>query len=157
MFEAFSPLGNPSVRQFDPTQPMVLEDPVIKEIAAKHSVSAAQVCIAFPLHRGMVVIPKTANPARITENLKSTELKLDQEDMRRLRGVDRNLRLNSVSCFINSIRDFVLSAPFNSSLESAEICAMLIALFSFSLNPCTIVHCFDHICLCTHNWKVLRS
>ena len=52
----------------------------------------SQVCIAFALHRGLVVIPKTVNPARITENLKSTELKLDAEDMRRLRGLDRNYR-----------------------------------------------------------------
>ena len=97
VFEAYSPLGNPARRIINPTQPMVLEDPVIKEIASKHSVSAAQVCIAFALHRGMVVIPKTVNPARITENLKSTELKLDQEDMRRLRGIDKNLRTVSVT------------------------------------------------------------
>ena len=41
----------------------------------------------------MVVIPKTVNPARIIENLKSTEVKLDPEDMRRLRELDRNGRL----------------------------------------------------------------
>ena len=40
-----------------------------------------------------MVIPKTVNPARITENLKSTELKLDAEDMKRLRELDRNHRL----------------------------------------------------------------
>ena len=39
------------------------------------------------------MIPKSVKQARITENLKSTELKLDQEDMRRLRGVDKNIRL----------------------------------------------------------------
>ena len=40
-----------------------------------------------------MVIPKTVNPARITENLKSTELKLDAEDMRRLKDIDRNRML----------------------------------------------------------------
>ena len=39
-----------------------------------------------------MVIPKTVNPARLTENLKSTELKLDAEDMKQLRGLDRNYR-----------------------------------------------------------------
>ena len=39
------------------------------------------------------MIPKTVNPARITENLKSTELKLDAEDMRQLRDLDRNYRM----------------------------------------------------------------
>ena len=38
------------------------------------------------------MIPKTVNPARITENLKSTKLKLDAEDMRQLRDLDRNHR-----------------------------------------------------------------
>ena len=47
-----------------------------------------QVCVSFALHRGLVVIPKSVTPARITENLKSTELKLDQEDMRRLRELE---------------------------------------------------------------------
>ena len=43
-----------------------------------------QVCIAFALHRGTVVIPKTVTPSRITENLKATEVKLDAEDMKKL-------------------------------------------------------------------------
>ena len=57
-----------------------------------------QVCIAFALHRGLVVIPKTVTPSRITENLKATEIKLDGEDMKRLRALsDKNFRYVSVS------------------------------------------------------------
>ena len=56
-----------------------------------------QVCIAFALHRGMVVIPKTVTPSRITENLKATEIKLDAEDMKRLQDVgSRNFRFLKV-------------------------------------------------------------
>ena len=51
-----------------------------------------QVCIAFPILRDMVVIPKSTNPERIVENLKSAELKLDAEDMKRLKELDRNYR-----------------------------------------------------------------
>lgn len=51
-----------------------------------------QVCIAFPILRDMVVIPKSTNPVRIVENLRSTELTLDAEDMRRLKELDRNYR-----------------------------------------------------------------
>lgn len=40
-----------------------------------------------------MVIPKTTNPARVLENLKSIELDLDPEDMRRLRDIDQNYRL----------------------------------------------------------------
>ena len=38
------------------------------------------------------MIPKTVSHVRITENLKATELKLDVEDMKRLRELDRNFR-----------------------------------------------------------------
>ena len=60
------------------------------------SPSTPQICIAFAIHRGIVVIPKTVNPTRITENLKSTEVKLDPEDMKRLREADKNSRLLTV-------------------------------------------------------------
>ena len=56
-----------------------------------------QVCIAHALHRGIVVIPKTVTPSRITENLKATEIKLDAEDMKKLREVgSRNFRFLKV-------------------------------------------------------------
>ena len=44
-----------------------------------------------------MVIPKTVNPTRIEENLKATEVKLDAEDMKRLRELDRNTRMLNVS------------------------------------------------------------
>ena len=40
-----------------------------------------------------MVIPKTVTPSRITENLKATEVKLDAEDMKRLRELEsKNFR-----------------------------------------------------------------
>ncbi len=44
-----------------------------------------------------MVIPKTVNLTRVVDNFKSTEVKLDAEDMRKLRELDRNKRLLSVS------------------------------------------------------------
>ena len=39
------------------------------------------------------MIPKTVTPSRITENLKATEIKLDAEDMKRLRELEsKNFR-----------------------------------------------------------------
>lgn len=43
-FEAYSPLGNPGRPFKSEDDPVVMEDPVIKEIAEKHKVSTAQVC-----------------------------------------------------------------------------------------------------------------
>ena len=69
-----------------------------------------QICIAFAIHPlpHLVMIPKSVIAARITENLKSTELKLDQEDMRRLRELEtKNHRsilvskTNETSCIMS--------------------------------------------------------
>ncbi len=49
-------------------------------------------CLSFQLHRGVVVLAKSVKTSRIEENLKSTEIKLDAEDMRRLGELDRGFR-----------------------------------------------------------------
>ena len=42
-FECYAPLGSPARLGLDPNQPVVMEDPVINEIAAKYNVTPAQV------------------------------------------------------------------------------------------------------------------
>ncbi len=43
------------------------------------------------------MIPKSVTPSRITENLKATEIKLDAEDMKRLRELEsKNFRCLNV-------------------------------------------------------------
>ena len=55
VLEAYSPLGNPARPFVVAEDPVVMEDPAIKELAAKHSVSAAQVSTKFTgeLHSAM--------------------------------------------------------------------------------------------------------
>lgn len=43
MFEAYSPLGNPTRPVKKDDDPSVLDEPVIKEIAEKHKATVAQV------------------------------------------------------------------------------------------------------------------
>ena len=38
------------------------------------------------------MLAKSVKPSRIEENLKATQVELDSEDMRQLRGLDKNLR-----------------------------------------------------------------
>ena len=66
-----------------------LEDPVIAEIAAKHSRSPAQVILRWHLERGLIVIPKASSEARLRENLAITDFALDVDDMTAFAGLAR--------------------------------------------------------------------
>lgn len=68
--EAYSPLGS--------TNSGIMDEPVIKQLAQKYSVSAAQILISWAIWRGTVVLPKSSTPSRITANLQT--VKLSDED-----------------------------------------------------------------------------
>ena len=70
----------------------VLADPVIVEIAGRHGVTPAQVVIAWHLQSGNIVIPKTITPARLQENFSARDVRLTEDDMTAMAGLDRNGR-----------------------------------------------------------------
>jgi 2,5-diketo-D-gluconate reductase A len=69
--EAWSPLGSGRL----------IDDPVIGEVAAKHSKSPAQVMIRWSLQLGNIVLPKSVTPERIASNLDVFDFELDDADM----------------------------------------------------------------------------
>lgn len=91
---AYSPLGSrdrtPDRKK--PDEPDLLRLPTIVDIARKHGCTPAQVLIAWHVHRGTAVIPKSVTPGRIRENLAAAEVALDKEDMRAIAAVDRPYR-----------------------------------------------------------------
>lgn len=68
------------------------EDEDIKKIAEKHSATPAQVCLAWNMQRGHIVIPKSTTPERIEENFKSLDVKLDDDDMEKINKLDTGKR-----------------------------------------------------------------
>lgn len=52
-----------------------------------------QICIAYALHLGLAVVPKSSNKQHLTENFKAQELQLDSEDIDQLRALDKNMKL----------------------------------------------------------------
>jgi aryl-alcohol dehydrogenase-like predicted oxidoreductase len=61
-------------------------DRAVTEIAAEHGVSAAQVRLAWTLHKGpnVLAIPGTGNPAHLEENVAAAGLRLTEDDLSRL-------------------------------------------------------------------------
>jgi 2,5-diketo-D-gluconate reductase B len=75
---------------------LVLEDPVIKRIAAKHGATAAQVALAYLLAMpNVAAIPKAASPARQRENLAAVDLTLDAADLAALQAIPKGRRMVS--------------------------------------------------------------
>ena len=96
--QAYSPLGLPSYKETG--EPDLLSDPVLKEIAAAHGVTVAQVCLQWSLQRGHHVIVKSSKRTHLEENLlvnhknefASNPIRLTPQEMDRIAALDRNLR-----------------------------------------------------------------
>jgi 2,5-diketo-D-gluconate reductase A len=76
--ECWSPLG----------QGRLLQDPVIGEIAARHDKTPAQVVIRWHLDSGFMVIPKSANPDRLRQNIDVFDFALEAEDLAAIARLD---------------------------------------------------------------------
>jgi len=75
---AYSPLDQAS---------SLLSSAAVTAIAEKHAATPAQVALAWLLHQpGTVVIPKSARPERIRENLGAVAIELTSEDLAALDG-----------------------------------------------------------------------
>ncbi|EGD76485.1 aldo/keto reductase [Salpingoeca rosetta] len=86
---AYSPLGTGSNHSWTGGD-VLLQDPVLAAIAAKHGKTPAQVCIRWAVQRGTVVIPKSTHDHRIRQNIESVGFELDEEDMQKIAALDRN-------------------------------------------------------------------
>lgn len=56
------------------SSPPLLEDALLNLLGKKYKKTAAQIALRFNIQRGVVVIPKSFNPARIKENFQVREL-----------------------------------------------------------------------------------
>jgi D-xylose reductase len=98
---AFSPLGAASYFSLGMAteDESVLDQPVIREAAARHGKSPAQVVLRWGVQRGTAVIPKTSRPERLRENIAIFDFELSPEEMNAIDGLDRNRRFNDPGVF----------------------------------------------------------
>lgn len=63
-------------------------NPVLKEIAAAHSKTTAQIALRFLLQSGVVLIPKSTHENRMKENIDIFDFELSPEEMKKIEALD---------------------------------------------------------------------
>lgn len=98
---AFSPLGAASYFSLGMAEKgeSVLEQPIVREIAARHDRTPAQVVLRWGVQRGTAVIPKTVRPARLQENLALAGFELSEDQMQAISDLNQNRRFNDPGVF----------------------------------------------------------
>lgn len=77
--QAWSPLG----------QGQILANPAITAIATRHGKTPAQIVLRWHVENGIVAIPKSATPQRISENIAVFDFALSPEDRAAIDALDR--------------------------------------------------------------------
>ena len=99
----FCPLGSPNRPERDRTESdtAAMEDPVIKDIAKKHNIHPAAVCLKWAVRRGQIPIPFSPRREHYLSNLLcTTEDPLADEEMEAISGIDKNCRLVKGQVFL---------------------------------------------------------
>jgi alcohol dehydrogenase (NADP+) len=97
----YCPIGSPGRPERDrtPEDTTPSEDPVIIEIARRHGMHPAAVCIQWAVQRGQIPIPFSIHHYRA--NLESVMgAPLSDEEMRQIAAIDRNCRLIKGQVFL---------------------------------------------------------
>lgn len=80
--EAYSPLAHARA----------MANEAIASIAKKHHKSYAQIMLRWCIEQDLIVLPKSATPSRIRENIDIFDFQLDDEDLQTLAKQDRDMR-----------------------------------------------------------------
>lgn len=78
--EAWAPLGQGN--------PELLNHPVLAKIAEAHGKEVGQVILRFEVQEGIIVFPKTTNPARMKSNMDIFDFTLTVDEMNAVRALD---------------------------------------------------------------------
>ncbi len=72
----------------------IIDNPIIHQIAEKHGKSTVQVVLRWLIQQGIVVIPKTWNPAYLEQNIDVFDFVLLKEEMAAIDALDQGKFLN---------------------------------------------------------------
>ena len=75
----------------------LINEPVFTELAAKYSKSNVQIILRWHIQEGNIVIPKSENPQHIRDNIDIFDFELTDEEMQKIKGIDKNMRFFTMS------------------------------------------------------------
>jgi len=91
--QAWSPIGGVRVNYAPvPDEQKPLNNPVLRQIGARHGKTPAQVILRWHLQNGVSAIPKSVRPERIAENFDVFDFELTADDMAAVDGLDTGVR-----------------------------------------------------------------
>ena len=99
----YCPLGSPSRPERDRSEDDIadMDIPEIREIAARHGVHPALICLKWAVQHGQTPIPFSVKPAQYIGNLRAvTEDPLTDAEMESIRRADRGCRLVKGQVFL---------------------------------------------------------
>jgi D-xylose reductase len=98
---AFSPLGAPSYVPLGMAteNDSVMNEPVVRNAAARHKKTPAQIVLHWAVQRGTAAIPKTTKVERLRENLSIFDFELSADEMNAISSLNRNRRFNDPGVF----------------------------------------------------------
>lgn len=91
---AYSPLGRPNYYEKDPenTPKPALDDPRVMEIGKKYNKTPGQVILRYLVDIGTIPVPKSANPARLRQNIDIFDFKLTADEIKVMDGFNTGKR-----------------------------------------------------------------
>lgn len=78
--EAYFPLGH--------GDKALLDNPLINSLTKKYGKNPGQIILRFEVQDGLIVLPKSTNPARIKGNIDIFDFELTKEEMNEMRALD---------------------------------------------------------------------
>ncbi|XP_076468640.1 prostaglandin F synthase 1-like [Babylonia areolata] len=116
LLEAYAPLGSAGrpeeFKEGAKDEPVLLEEPVLKQIGDKYGKTPAQVLIRNLLQRGILVTAKSGTLSRIKENFQVFDFMLSAEDMAAIGNLRNDHRYFTFRKLFGSHPQYPFRIPF---------------------------------------------
>lgn len=86
--------------------PVLFEHDVITTISKKHNKTPGQVLLRWATQRGLAVIPKSNDQARLKQNLEVTSFDMTKDEIKSISALDRHLRFNNPTDYLSTLHIF---------------------------------------------------